>query len=136
MEAEIDDPDKLDLLRGEMGMTPPTRKTVSRLNKQQTKSRIKIRKGLGRDYDLFVDSAVPIAPLPRTIRSVLLNSAQHHTLHLLFIESVKDKLKNYPGLAEMKPKDFFRRQDLEDIISDSREDAVNELFFTELEVRP
>lgn len=130
-EAENDDIDKTELLKEEMGMTRQTPGTSSRLTTIKNKSFRVIRKGLGVDYTLFKESNIPVREFPIDIGEVRLNTEQHDKLSKLYVEFIKAELKLYPEIADLPPLDYERRRWLEDIESNARQDAIEEIIFTE-----
>ncbi len=130
-EAENDDIDKIELLQEEMGMRRQTRSTAARLTKIKNKSFRAIRKGLGKDYRLFQESNVPVREFSIDLGDIRLSTEQHEMLTRLYVQFMKDELKLYPELAELPPFDYERRRWLEDIESNAREDAIEEVEFAE-----
>lgn len=130
-EAENDNIDLTEQLKEEMGMGTPTRETAARMQKERNKATRQVRDGLGKDLRLFEDSNVQIRGLGNTIRDVRLNAEQHTELNKLFIKFIKAELEFAPQLSEMRADDFARRQWLEDIVSNAREDASEEIFYVE-----
>ena len=132
-EAENDDIDKTELLKEEMGMQQQTRASVSRRTKRANQSFRDIRKGLGKDYQLFQDSNVSVGHFTLTIGDVKLNTEQFNTLHQFYIRNIKDSLGLYPDITQLEAKDWTRRRWLEDIVSNARIDAIEQLRFLGLE---
>lgn len=130
-EAENDDIDKTELLKEEMGMRRQTRSTAARLAKIRNKSFFAIRKGLGKDYTLFEESNIHIREFSIDLGDIRLSTEQHEKLTQLYIKFIKSELKQYPELADLPPLNYERRRWLEDIESDAREDAIDELTFSE-----
>lgn len=130
-EAENDDIDKTDLLKEEMGMIRQTPGTASRLAAIKNKSFRIIRKGLGEDYTLFKESNIPVREFPIDIGDVRLDTKSHEKLSKLYVEFIKAELKLYPELSDLPPLDYERRRWLEDIESNAREDAIEEIIFAE-----
>lgn len=130
-EAENDDIDKTELLKEEMGMHRQTRSTSARLTKIRNKSFRAIRKGLGKDYTLFKESNIPVREFPIDLGDVRLSTEQHDKLTQLYIKFIKDELGQYPEISDLPPLDYERRRWLEDIESNAREDAIEELLFLE-----
>ena len=132
-EAENDDLDRTDRLKEEMGMSPVTRKTAAKMQKAQNKADRRVRDGLGNEFRLFKESNIAINGLSATVQDVKLNAEQHDFLNDTYIRFIKRELKQFPQIEELKPEDFRRRQWLQDILADAREDAKTELFFIEPE---
>ena len=130
-EAENDDIDKTELLKEEMGMTRQTRSTAARLTKIRNKSFRAIRKGLGKDYKLFQESHIPVREFSIDLGEIRLSTKQHEQLSVLYVKYIKTELKLYPEITELPPADYERRRWLEDIESNAREDAIEELEFAE-----
>ena len=130
--AENDDLDRTDRLKEEMGMTRMTRKTAARISKASEKAFRRVRDGLGKDFKLFEDSNIAINGLSATLGDIKLNAEQHNFLNDTYIRFIKRELKLFPQLRNLKSEDFARRQWLQDILADAREDAKAELLF----VRP
>ncbi len=130
-EAENDDLDRTDRLKEEMGMTPITRNTAARMQKAQNKSDRRIRDGLGNDYRLFEESNIATNGLSATIGDIKLNAEQHNFLNDLYISLIKNELNTIPQLRRLRPDDFSRRQWLQDILANARDDAKAELLFVE-----
>jgi hypothetical protein len=130
-EAENDDIDRTELLKEEMGMIRQTRATSARLTKLRNKSFRAIRKGLGKDYTLFKESNIPIREFPIDIGDIRLSTEQHERLSQLYVRFIKKELKTYPEISEIQPLNYERRRWLEDIESNAREDAIEELKFSE-----
>jgi len=129
--AENDDLDKTDRLKEEMGMARTTRKTAGRMSRAAEKAFRRVRDGLGKDFKLFEDSNISIDGLAATLGDVKLNAEQHNFLNDTYIKFIKRELESFPQLRRLKPEDFARRQWLQDILSDAREDARAELLFVE-----
>lgn len=129
--AENDDLDRTDRLKEEMGMSRMTRKTAGRISKASEKAFRRVRDGLGKEYKLFEDSNISINGLGATLGDVKLNAEQHNFLNDTYIQLIKRELELFPQLRRLKPEDFARRQWLQDILSDAREDARAELLFVE-----
>ncbi len=132
-QAENEDLDRTDRLKEEMGMSPVTRKTAAKMQKAQNKADRRVRDGLGVNYKLFEKSNIAIRGLSATVQDVKLNAEQHDFLNDTYIRFIKRELKQFPRIAELRPEDFTRRQWLQDILADAREDANAELFFIEPE---
>lgn len=129
--AENDDLDRTDRLKEEMGMTRMTRKTAARMSKASEKAFRRVRDGLGKDFVLFEESNISIDGLSATLGDIKLNAEQHNFLNDTYIKFIKRELGLFPQLRNLKPEDFARRQWLQDILADAREDAKAELFFVE-----
>ncbi len=132
-QAENEDLDRTDRLKEEMGMSPVTRKTAAKMQKAQNEADRRVRDGLGMDYKLFEKSNIAIRGLSATVQDVKLNAEQHDFLNDTYIRFIKRELKQFPRIHELRPEDFTRRQWLQDILADAREDANAELFFIEPE---
>ena len=132
-EAENDDLDRTDRLKEEMGMAPVTRKTAARMQKAQNKADRRIRDGLGDVFRLFKESNIAINGLSATVGDIKLNAEQHDFLNDTYIKFIKRELRTVPQVRRLKPDDFSRRQWLQDILADARDDARAELFFIEPE---
>ncbi|MEE9528990.1 MAG: hypothetical protein V3V88_02940 [Dehalococcoidia bacterium] len=130
-EAENDDIDKTELLKEEMGMNRPSPGTSSRLTTIKNKSFRAIRKGLGNDYNLFRESNIPVREFPIDIGDVRLSTEQHNKLSKLYVKFIKQEIKQYPEMSDMPPLDYERRMWLKDIESFARQDAIEELIFSE-----
>ncbi len=130
-EAENDDIDKTELLKEEMGMTRQTRSTAARMAKIRNKSFRVIRKGLGKDYALFKESHIPVREFSIDLGEIRLSTKQHEQLSKLYVKNIKAELKMYPEIANLPPADYERRRWLEDIESNAREEAIEELEFAE-----
>ncbi len=129
--AENDDLDRTDRLKEEMGMSRMTRKTAGRMSKASEKAFRRVRNGLGKDFKLFEDSNISINGLSATLGDVKLNAEQHNFLNDTYIRFIKRELEAFPQLRRLKPEDFARRQWLQDILSDARDDAKAEVLFIE-----
>jgi len=132
-EAENDDLDRTDRLKEEMGVARATRKVAANTQKGANKAFRQLRKGLGKDYSLFEDSNIAVREIGRNISDIKLNSDQHKALQDTYAEFIKRGIQAYPALKQLKPDDFIRRQWLQDILDDAREDAKAELFFIQPE---
>ncbi len=130
-EAENDDIDKTELLKEEMGMVRQTPGTSSRTTTIKNKSFRVIRKGLGKDYTLFKESNIPVREFPIDIGEIRLSTEQHDKLSKLYVEFIKTQLKQYPEISDLPPLNYERRRWLEDIESNAREDALEEIIFSE-----
>lgn len=130
-EAENDDIDKTELLQEEMGMRRQSPGSAARLTKIKNKSFRAIRNGLGKDYTLFKESNIPVREFPIDIGDVRLSTEQHDKLSKLYVKFIKEELKQYPDISDLPPLDYERRRWLEDIESNAREDAIDELTFSE-----
>ncbi len=129
--AENDDLDRTDRLKEEMGMARMTRKTAGRMSRASEKAFRRVRNGLGKDFKLFEDSNISINGLSATLGDVKLNAEQHNFLNDTYIRFIKRELESFPQLRRLKPEDFARRQWLQDILADAREDAKAEVLFIE-----
>ena len=129
--AENDNLDRTDRLKEEMGMTRMTRKTAARMSAASEKAFRRVRDGLGKDYKMFEDSNIEINGLSATLGDVKLNSEQHNFLNDLYIKFIKRELELFPQLQNLASEDFARRQWLQDILADAREDAKAEVLFIE-----
>ncbi len=132
-EAENDDLDRTDRLKEEMGMAPITRKTAAKMQKAQNKADRRVRDGLGIDFRLFEDSNIATDGLSATVGDVKLNAEQHDFFNDTYIRFIKRELKVNPQIRRLRPDDFSRRQWLQDILANARDDAKAELLFIEPE---
>ena len=130
-EAENDDLDRTDRLKEEMGMTPITRKTAARMQKAQNKADRRVRDSLGKDFRLFEESNIAIDGLSATLGDVKLNAEQHDFLNDVYIRFIKHELETNSQIRRLEPDDFVRRQWLQDILAQAREDAKFEVLFIE-----
>ena len=86
---------------------------------------------MGKDYTLFKESNIPVREFPIDIGEVRLNTEQHDRLSKLYVEFIRAELKLYPEIADLPPLDYERRRWLEDIESIARQDAIEEIIFSE-----
>ena len=129
--AENDDLDRTDRLKEEMGMSRMTRKTAGRMSRASEKAYRRVRDGLGKDFKLFEESNISINGLSATLGDVKLNTEQHNFLNDTYIKFIKRELDTLPQLRSLKADDFARRQWLQDILADARDDAKAEVLFIE-----
>jgi hypothetical protein len=130
-EAELDSDEEIANLKSEAGMNTLSPGGAARIQDLRNNSIRAIRKSLGSNYKTFTDSMVNPGSIPIDVRGVRLNTKQHKRLQSLYVEFIKEQLRIYPDLKEMKAADPDRRQWLEDIITLARQDAIDELFFEE-----
>lgn len=130
-EAENDDIDKTELLKEEMGMIRQTPGTAARTAKIKNKSFRAIRKELGKKYILFKESNVPIREFPIDIGDVRLDAESHSRLSKLYAAFIRLELRLNPEISDIPPLDYLRRRWLEDIENNARQDAIEEIIFSE-----
>ncbi|GAF73481.1 unnamed protein product [marine sediment metagenome] len=90
-----------------------------------------VRKRLTTDYKMFIDSKVNPGGIPVDVRGVRLNAKQRTRLETFYIGNIKQAIRDFPYIKGLKAADPVRRQELEDIITLARQDAIDELFFEE-----
>jgi len=126
--AEAEDYDNLFQLKQEAGMVSMSPGTSAVITKQQNKSKLRIRKMLGDNNRLFVESSVPTLFIAKDQMDVRLNSKQHKRMEQLYVDFIDKGLKSYPQLEKQPVNSEMRVEDLKDILSDAKADALDTLI--------
>jgi hypothetical protein len=128
LDVEFDHEDKIDELKGEAGMSPLSPGAAAKIQAKRNKSERQVKKGLGSNYKTFTDSMVSPGAFNVNVRGVKLNAEQQNKLNSTYVKEIKRLLAEYPEIKNMPVADPTRRQWLQDIIDDAKEEAVDILF--------
>lgn len=128
LDAELDHDDRLEELKAEAGLTPMSPGLAAKVQASRNKAERKVRSGLGNEYKTFTDSLVSPGAFNHKVRGVKLNFKQLNKLNDLYVKTIKQFMSEYPEIKKMPVADPDRRQWLQDIIDDAKEESVDLLF--------
>jgi hypothetical protein len=128
LDAQFDFEDEIAELQAEAGMVPLSPGGAANIQVKRNKAIRKVKKGLGSNDKTFTESMVNVGAFGIDIQGVRLTGKQQTRLNDLYVGFIKEFLSEYPEIKTMPVADPDRRQWLQDIIDDAKQEAVDTLF--------